>query len=79
MFAQNVLSSHLYGHTLVKAFDLTAHPPVYAGYGRTGRTTRMEPSLTSALHASASLRQPSAWHLIRRGVRRIRSTDQSRR
>ncbi len=54
MFAQNVLSSHLYGHTVVKVFDLTAHPPDYAGFGRTGRTKRMEPSLASALRASAS-------------------------
>jgi hypothetical protein len=52
MFAQNVLSSDLYGHTVVKVFDLTAHPPVYAGFGRTGRTKRMEPSLASALRAA---------------------------
>jgi len=54
MFAQNVLSSHLYGHTVVKVFDLTAHALVYAGFGRTGRTKRMEPSLVAALRASAS-------------------------
>jgi hypothetical protein len=44
MFAQNVLSSHLYGHTVVKVFDLSAHPSVCAGFGRTGRTRRMEAS-----------------------------------
>jgi hypothetical protein len=54
MFAQNVLSSHLSGHTIVEVFDLTAHSPVYAGFGRTGRTQWMEPSLASGLRASAS-------------------------
>ncbi len=54
MFAQDVLSSVLSGHPVVKVFDLTAHPPVYAGFGRTGRTKRMEPTLASALRASAS-------------------------
>ncbi len=68
MFAQNVLSSHLHGHTVVKVFDLSTHPPVYAGFGRTGRTKRMEPSIASSLRASASRRQPSACRLIRRAV-----------
>jgi hypothetical protein len=36
MFAQNVLSSHLYGHTVVKVFDLTAHPPDYVRFRANG-------------------------------------------
>jgi len=35
-------------------FDLTAHPPVYASFGRTGRTKRMEPSLAEARSADAA-------------------------
>jgi hypothetical protein len=54
MFAQNVLSSHLYGHTVVKVFDLTAHPPACAGFGRTGRTKRMEPSLCASASRGSS-------------------------
>jgi hypothetical protein len=50
MFAQNVLSSHLYGHTVVKVFDLTAHPPVYIGFGRTGRTQRMNPTVRQSIN-----------------------------
>ncbi len=61
MFAQNVLSSHLYGHTVVKdQTTFAAHPPVYAGFGRTGRTGRMELSLAPVLRASASRRQLGA-------------------
>jgi hypothetical protein len=32
MFAQNVLSSDLYGYTVVKVFDLTAYPPDYVRF-----------------------------------------------
>jgi hypothetical protein len=34
--------------------DLAAHPPADAGFGRTGRTQRIKPTLASALRASAS-------------------------
>ncbi len=63
MFARNVLSSHLYGHTVVKdQTTFAAHPPVRttSGFGRTGRTKRMEPSLASSRRAPASRRQPGA-------------------
>jgi hypothetical protein len=56
---------------------LPPHPPVYAGFGRTGRTGRMESSLAPVLRASASRRRPSAWRLIRRPVGRLAMATQS--